>query len=295
MTSQDALSPSLLSTADVFTCHYWMSLTLVLSLYALFFPFYSQPNRTADQGLFLLKKIKFIWIQIDLYKDATNPKNNNKKKKGFLLLVIKLLGVWLLQMKHFRPKIWFLNKNPQIIYSITFVLCVTLFCTCSTETSGFSWESTLLPVQCGAEPAWYCLPLWFSQQAKPLFLDIFLWVLYFILGKVWAPLSAASQACSGHSGSVWVAWLMVALCRRTEILWAEPVIRVMDWVSRAGTAGVTAGNSNTSSSSGKKKGNTKQRTVNKLFIVSWYTSGIWAWLQLLKHQMYKVKALVFLL
>lgn len=45
----------------------------------------------------------------------------------------------------------------------------------------------------------------------------------------------------------------------------------------------------------KKKGNTKQRTVNKLFIVSWYTSGIWAWLQLLKHQMYKVKALVFLL
>lgn len=217
------------------------------------------------------------------------------KKKGFLLLVIKLLGVWLLQMKHFRPKIWFLNKNPQIIYSITFVLCVTLFCTCSTETSGFSWESTLLPVQCGAEPAWYCLPLWFSQQAKPLFLDIFLWVLYFILGKVWAPLSAASQACSGHSGSVCVAWLMVALCRRTEILWAEPVIRVMDWVSRAGTAGVTAGNSNTSSSSGKKKGNTKQRTVNKLFIVSWYTSGIWAWLQLLKHQMYKVKALVFLL
>lgn len=56
-----------------------MSLTLVLSLYALFFPFYSQPNRTADQGLFLLKKIKFIWIQIDLYKDATNPKNNLKK------------------------------------------------------------------------------------------------------------------------------------------------------------------------------------------------------------------------
>lgn len=53
-----------------------MSLTLVLSLYALFFPFYSQPNRTADQGLFLLKKIKFIWIQIDLYKDATNPNNN---------------------------------------------------------------------------------------------------------------------------------------------------------------------------------------------------------------------------
>lgn len=60
-----------------------MSLTLVLSLYALFFPFYSQPNRTADQGLFLLKKIKFIWIQIDLYKDATNPKNNKKKKKRF--------------------------------------------------------------------------------------------------------------------------------------------------------------------------------------------------------------------
>lgn len=60
-----------------------MSLTLVLSLYALFFPFYSQPNRTADQGLFLLKKIKFIWIQIDLYKDATNPKNNKKKKKVF--------------------------------------------------------------------------------------------------------------------------------------------------------------------------------------------------------------------
>lgn len=58
-----------------------MSLTLVLSLYALFFPFYSQPNRTADQGLFLLKKIKFIWIQIDLYKDATNPKNNFKKKR----------------------------------------------------------------------------------------------------------------------------------------------------------------------------------------------------------------------
>lgn len=51
-----------------------------LSLYALFFPFYSQPNRTADQGLFLLKKIKFIWIQIDLYKDATNPKNNLKKR-----------------------------------------------------------------------------------------------------------------------------------------------------------------------------------------------------------------------
>lgn len=113
----------------------------------------------------------------------------------------------------------------------------------SSEMSDFSWESTLQR----EETAWCCPSFWFSQRAKPLFLDVFLWVLYFILGKVWEPPSVAPQLCSGHRGSVWVAWLVVALCRRTEILWAEPVIRVMDWVSRAGPADVTAGNSNTSS------------------------------------------------
>lgn len=96
------------------------------------------------------------------------------------------------------------------------------------------------------ETAW-CCSFWFSHKAKPLFLEAFLWVLYFILGKVWEPPSVAPQVCSGQRGSVCVAWLVVALCKRTEILWAEPVIRVMDWVSKAGPADVTAGNSNTSS------------------------------------------------
>lgn len=127
---------------------------------------------------------------------------------------------------------------------LSFPLCAFPFCMSSPETSEFSWESVVCE-----ETLWFCPSVWFSQRAKPLFLDVFLWVLYFILGKVWEPPSVAPQLWSGHRGSVCVAWLVVALCSRTEILWAEPVIRVMDWVSRAGPDVVTAGNSNTSSSS----------------------------------------------
>lgn len=128
---------------------------------------------------------------------------------------------------------------------LSFPLCVIPFWKSSSEPFDFSWESMLQR----EETAWCCPSFRFSQRAKPLFLDVFLWVLYFILGKVWEPPSVAPQVCSGHSGSVCVAWVVVALCRRTEILWAEPVIRVMVWVSRAGPADVTAGNSKTSSSS----------------------------------------------
>ncbi|TNN58336.1 hypothetical protein EYF80_031458 [Liparis tanakae] len=71
----------------------------------------------------------------------------------------------------------------------------------------------------------------------------------FLVPAVWEPPSAAPQLCSGHRGSVWLAWLAVVLCRRTEILWAEPVVTGMDRVSTAGSAEGTAGNSNTSSSS----------------------------------------------
>lgn len=132
--------------------------------------------------------------------------------------------------------------NDQFINSLTFPRLVFPFWTSSPEALDLSWESM-----------WHReetpMSFWISQREKPLFLDVFLLVLYFILGKVWEPPPVAPQLCSAHRGSVWVAWLVVALCKRTEIFWDDPVIRVMDWVSIAGCVDVTDGNSNTSSSS----------------------------------------------
>lgn len=95
----------------------------------------------------------------------------------------------------------------------------------------------------------------FCQRAKPLLLEALRCGLHLILGKVWEPASAAGpQPCSGHSGSVWVAWLVVVLWSRTEIRWAEPVTSVMDLPSKSEPEDeLTVGNSNTSSSSGRHK------------------------------------------
>lgn len=114
--------------------------------------------------------------------------------------------------------------------------CDTSLCSCDSRRVRF------VPVEICAS---------FSQRANPLLLDALRCGLYLIFGKVCDPLSAmAAQAFSGHMGSVCVAWLVVALCSRTEIRWAEPVISVMDFPSRSELDdGDRAGNVNTSSSS----------------------------------------------
>lgn len=135
---------------------------------------------------------------------------------------------------------FFFNRTSEVL--------VLLIC-CSA--SPFCCDSSL----CSCEfllflvPAELCVS--FSQRAKPLLFDALRCGLYLILGKVCDPLSAtAAQPFSGQRGSVCVAWLVVALWSRTEMRWAEPVIRVMDFPSRSELDdGDTAGNVNTSSSS----------------------------------------------
>lgn len=91
----------------------------------------------------------------------------------------------------------------------------------------------------------------FSHFANPLFFPALPWNLDFILGKVWDPESL--QPCSCHSGSVCVAWLVVARCSRTEIFREEPVTRVIALLSRSWCSAATLGNSNTSSWTERKK------------------------------------------
>lgn len=85
----------------------------------------------------------------------------------------------------------------------------------------------------------------FSHFAKPLLFPALPWNLDFILGKVWEPESFQPGSC--QSGSVCVAWLVVALCSRTEIFREEPVTRVIALPSRSWCSAATLGNSNTSS------------------------------------------------
>lgn len=85
----------------------------------------------------------------------------------------------------------------------------------------------------------------FSHFAKPLFFPALPWNLDFILGKVWEPESFQPASC--QSGSVCVAWLVVALCSRTEIFREEPVTRVIALPSSSWCAVPTLGKSNISS------------------------------------------------
>lgn len=91
----------------------------------------------------------------------------------------------------------------------------------------------------------------FSHFANPLFFPALPWNLDFILGKVWDPESLQPGSC--HSGSVCVAWLVVARCSRTEIFREEPVTRVIALLSRSWCSAATLGNSNTSSWTERKK------------------------------------------
>lgn len=92
----------------------------------------------------------------------------------------------------------------------------------------------------------------FSHFANPLFFPALPWNLDFILGKVWDPESLQPGSC--HSGSVCVAWLVVARCSRTEIFREEPVTRVIALLSRSWCSVATLGNSNTSSWTGGREG-----------------------------------------
>lgn len=96
------------------------------------------------------------------------------------------------------------------------------------------------------------LGLSFSHFAKPLLFPALPWNLDFILGKVWEPESFQPGSC--QSGSVCVAWLVVALCSRTEIFREEPVTRVIALPSRSWCSAATLGNSNTSSWTGRESG-----------------------------------------